>query len=52
MVVQHLSSVGKKIRQSLDDKNADSVLTELGTRFHRVIYDHLQQFQFNTAGIL
>lgn len=47
-----MSKMVEKIRESLDDKNAENVLTELGTRFHRVIYEHLQQYQFNTAGEL
>ncbi|KAL0270096.1 UNVERIFIED_CONTAM: hypothetical protein PYX00_007615 [Menopon gallinae] len=51
-VVQFMSKMVEKIRESLDDKNAENVLTELGTRFHRVIYEHLQQYQFNTAGAM
>ena len=38
------------IRFGLDGKNVDSVLTELGIRFHRIIYEHLQQFQYSTMG--
>lgn len=29
-----------------------SILQELGVRLHRVIYDHLLQFQYNTAGAM
>ncbi|KAK2704477.1 exocyst complex component 5-like isoform X4 [Artemia franciscana] len=39
-----------KIKTSLDGRNLEAVLTEVGIRFHRTIYDHLQQFQFNSAG--
>jgi Exocyst complex component Sec10 len=45
-----MNGMTKKIRDSLDGKNVDSFLTELGVRFHRVIFEHLQQFQFNSAG--
>ncbi|KAK6639613.1 hypothetical protein RUM43_007886 [Polyplax serrata] len=51
-VVQYISNTAQKIRESLDDKNSETVLMELGTRFHRVIYEHLQQYQFNTAGAM
>lgn len=50
-VVQYMSSTIKRIRDCLDGKNVESVMTELGIRFHRVIYDHLLQFQYNSAGI-
>ncbi|CAC5396756.1 EXOC5 [Mytilus coruscus] len=32
----------------VNGKNVEVVLTELGTRLHRVIFDHLQQFQYNS----
>ena len=41
-----------KIRESLDGKNIEFVLTELGVRLHRVIYDHLQQFTYNSSGVM
>lgn len=50
MVVQHINNIITQIKNSLDGKNATMVLEELGTRLHRVIYDHLLQFQYNTAG--
>ena len=49
-VCKFMKSQVETIRQSLDGKNVDAVLTELGTRFHRVIYEHLQQFQYNSTG--
>ncbi|XP_012272087.1 exocyst complex component 5 [Orussus abietinus] len=52
VVVQYVTTMIRHIRNSLDGKNAESVLTELGIRFHRVIYEHLQQFQFNSAGAM
>lgn len=39
-----------QIRDSLDGKNVEAVLTEFGTRFHRTIYEHLQGFQFSSDG--
>ena len=39
-----------KIRESLDGKNLESVLTEFGTRIHRVLFEHLQQFIYSDIG--
>ena len=51
-VVQYVTGMIRHIRNTLDEKNLNTVLTELGVRFHKVIYDHLQQFQFNSAGAM
>lgn len=51
-VCQYVSGMIKHIRDRLDGKSLENVLTELGVRFHRVIYEHLQQFQFNSAGAM
>ncbi|XP_017890253.1 exocyst complex component 5 [Ceratina calcarata] len=51
-VVQYVTGMIRHIRNTLDGKHLNNVLTELGTRFHKVIYDHLQQFQFNSAGAM
>jgi len=40
----------ERIRDSVDGKNVEALMTEFGARFHRVIYEHLQQFQYNSAG--
>ncbi|PIN98482.1 hypothetical protein AB205_0086460 [Aquarana catesbeiana] len=40
----------EKIRSSLDGKNVDTLLMELGVRFHRLIYEHLQQFSYSSMG--
>uniref|UniRef100_A0A4W3GDD3 Exocyst complex component 5 n=1 Tax=Callorhinchus milii TaxID=7868 RepID=A0A4W3GDD3_CALMI len=45
--------VGKqveKIRTSMDGKNVDTVLTEFGVRFHRLIHEHLQQYTYSSMG--
>ncbi|XP_015185742.1 PREDICTED: exocyst complex component 5 [Polistes dominula] len=51
-VVQYVTGMIRQIRNTLDGKNLETALTELGVRFHKVIYDHLQQFQFNSAGAM
>lgn len=51
-VVQYVTGMIRHIRNTLDGKNLNNVLTELGVRFHKVVYDHLQQFQFNSAGAM
>ena len=51
-VVQYIGSTIKRIQACLDGKNAESVMLELGIRLHRVIYEHLQQFQFNSIGAM
>lgn len=52
VVVQYISNTIKRIKSCLDGKNAECVLLELGIRLHRVIYEHLQQFQFNSVGAM
>uniref|UniRef100_A0A8V0Z1N9 Exocyst complex component 5 n=1 Tax=Gallus gallus TaxID=9031 RepID=A0A8V0Z1N9_CHICK len=40
----------EKIRKSMDGKNVDTVLMEFGVRFHRLIYEHLQQYSYSCMG--
>lgn len=49
-VVQTIMPILIHIRECLDGTNLNSVMNEIGIRLHRVIYDHLQQFQYNSAG--
>ncbi|XP_072345636.1 exocyst complex component 5 isoform X2 [Scyliorhinus torazame] len=45
--------VGKQVeknRNSMDGKNVDTVLTEFGVRFHRLIHEHLQQYTYSSMG--
>ena len=49
-VCRFLSLQTEKIRTCLDGKNLETVLYDLGIRFHRVIYEHFQQFQYNSMG--
>ncbi|KAG8234088.1 hypothetical protein J437_LFUL014617 [Ladona fulva] len=51
-VVQFVSKMVYRIRDSLDGKNVEALMLELGSRFHRVIYEHLQQFQYNSSGAM
>ncbi|XP_066143418.1 exocyst complex component 5 [Euwallacea fornicatus] len=51
-VCQYISSVIKQIQGNLDGNNVIAVLEELGVRLHRTIYDHMLQFQYNTAGAM
>ena len=39
-----------KVRDSLDGKNLEVVLMELGVRFHRVLLDHFSQFVYTSSG--
>ncbi|XP_014667392.1 PREDICTED: exocyst complex component 5-like [Priapulus caudatus] len=49
-VVRFVDRLIETARDSLDGKNVEAALTELGVRLHRVIYEHLQQYQYNTVG--
>ncbi|XP_073818578.1 exocyst complex component Sec10 [Musca autumnalis] len=51
-VVQNIHPVIKQIKKCLDGENQKQILNEFGVRLHRVIYDHLQTMQFNTAGAM
>lgn len=42
----------QQIKANLDGNNVNAVLQELGIRLHRTIYDHMLQFQYNTAGAM
>ncbi|VVD01551.1 unnamed protein product [Leptidea sinapis] len=51
-VVSYLNSLMDKIHANLEGDNLNSVTLELAVRLHRVIYEHLQNFQFNSAGAM
>ncbi|XP_078314099.1 exocyst complex component 5-like [Crassostrea virginica] len=51
-VAKFINGIHKNIRDSLDGKNVDVVLSELGVRLHRVLFEHLQQFQYNSLGAM
>ncbi|XP_031564159.1 exocyst complex component 5-like [Actinia tenebrosa] len=45
-----ICSQHERIREALDGKNLEAVLTEFGTRIHRLLFEHLQQFTFSSDG--
>lgn len=49
-VVQQMIPIIKQIQRYLDGENLKRVMSEIGVRLHRIIYEHLQQFQYTTAG--
>lgn len=49
-IVKHLLPIIGQLQRSVDGENLKCLMTELGIRLHRTIYEHLQQFQYNTAG--
>ncbi|KAK2162172.1 hypothetical protein LSH36_102g02090 [Paralvinella palmiformis] len=51
-IVKYINSQLDPLHFGLDGKNVDAVLTEFGIRFHRVVYEHLQQFQYNSMGAM
>ncbi|XP_049278193.1 exocyst complex component 5 [Anopheles funestus] len=51
-VVQYLNPLIGLIQKTIDGENLAAVLTEFGIRYHRVVFEHLQQFQYNTAGAM
>lgn len=50
-VVQQFIPIIKQIRKCLEGENMRGVINEIGIRFHRTVYEHLQQFQYTTAGM-
>lgn len=51
-VIKFITECVEKIKVTFDGKNVKAVLTELGTRLHRLILDHLQQFQYSSIGAM
>ncbi|KAJ8723923.1 hypothetical protein PYW07_007903 [Mythimna separata] len=51
-VVSYLNNVMDKIHGGLDGDNLHAVTLELAVRLHRVIYEHLHNYQFNSAGAM
>jgi exocyst complex component 5 len=47
-VCQFINICIAQIKKTIDGENLTEVLQELGFRFHRVIYEHLLQYQYNT----
>ncbi|KAF2882433.1 hypothetical protein ILUMI_23752 [Ignelater luminosus] len=51
-VGQYIKNIINQIQSNMDGNNVSALLQELGIRLHRVIYDHMLQFQYNTAGAM
>lgn len=51
-VLNYVNSIIKEIKANLDGNNVTAILQELGVRLHRVVYEHMLQFQYNTAGAM
>lgn len=49
-VCAYVSWQVERVRKSMDGKNVDTVLAELGVRFHRLVHEHLQQFTYSSMG--
>ena len=51
-VIKFVNYQVDKIKESLDGKNIEFVLYELGVRLHWVIYQHMQQFTYSSDGVM
>lgn len=51
-VVSYLNNVMDKIHSGLEGDNLHAVTLELAVRLHRIIYEHLHNYQFNSAGAM
>ena len=51
-VCKFMSSAVEKIGESLDGKNVENVLKELGIRYHRLIYEHILTQQVSSVGAM
>lgn len=49
-VTKYMAGVVQQVRSGLDGKNVDAALRELGIRFHRTVFEHLQQYQYSSMG--
>jgi len=49
-VVDYLGRCISQMKSSLDGENIDIILSEFGCKFHALIFDHLQQFQYSSMG--
>lgn len=51
-VTKFMTTSVENIRENLDGKNVEALLKELGTRYHRLIYEHILQFQVSSVGAM
>ncbi|XP_064403702.1 exocyst complex component 5-like [Halichondria panicea] len=50
--VTYMSQCCRVLSESLDGKNLEAVLLELGTRLHKVIFEHVQTHSINEMGAM
>jgi len=50
--VAYINSVITAIRSQIDGENLDALLLEMGLRLHKIVYDHLLQYQYNSMGAM
>lgn len=51
-VVQNIMPIILQMKKCMDGENLVAIMKDFGVRFHRVILEHFQQFQFNTSGAM
>ena len=49
-VIRLINHLIEEITKTFDGKNLNSVLKELGLKFHRCLFDHLTQYQYSELG--
>ena len=49
---QYIKDIVTEIRQALDGKNLEVIFTEIGTRFHKLLLDHVYQYTFTDVGAM
>ncbi|XP_066911022.1 exocyst complex component 5-like [Clytia hemisphaerica] len=49
---RYIKNVLPELRLGLDGKNLELVLTEFGTRFHKLLLDHMYQYIFSDIGAM
>ena len=49
-VVDYLTRCIGQMKGALDGENIEIILAEFGSRFHGLIFEHLQQFQYSSMG--
>ncbi|XP_037039583.1 exocyst complex component 5 [Bradysia coprophila] len=51
-VVQNVMPIILQMKKCMDGENLVAIMKDFGVRFHRVILEHFQHFEFNTAGAM
>jgi len=49
---RYIKSVLPELKLGLDGKNLELVLTEFGTRFHKMLLEHMYQYTFSDVGAM